>query len=92
MLLLQVLNFVSGSMLELMNEFLIVNTRPSLIHLHGLHLLLVLSQKSLLFCTKRVNLVNLKLNLDRLSIVTKGFLKLLNLLVLINQRWGELEY
>ena len=74
-----------------MNVFLIVNIRPSLIHLHGLELLVVLSQKSLLFCTNRVSLVNLKWNSDRLLIVTKGFLKLLNQLVQIKLRWGELD-
>lgn len=78
-------------MVELMNVFLIVNIRPSLIHLHGLELLVVLSQKSLLFCTNRVSLVNLKWNSDRLLIVTKGFLKLLNQLVQIKLRWGELD-
>ena len=33
-------NFVSGSKLELMFMFLVLNTRSSLIHLHGFHLLL----------------------------------------------------
>ena len=44
------------------------------------------SQKSLFFSTDRINLLNLKLSSDRLVIVTKGFLKLSSLYMLINKK------
>ena len=58
-------------------------------HLHGFLLLLLLqwSIKITFFvCTNRINLLKLKESLDRIVIIAKGFLKLLNLHMLIKQK------
>ena len=55
--------FVSGFELELMYIYLIENIRPSLIHLHGFQLLVLLLQFieiTFFVCTKRINLPILK--------------------------------
>ena len=65
------LNFVSGSRLEQMYTFLIVNVRLSLAHLCGFQLLLLLQKKkktNSLVCINRINLLHLKWSSDRLVI------------------------
>ena len=64
------------------------NIRSSLIHLHGFWLLVLLPyfiEITFFVCTKRINLLILKYNSDRLVIVAKGFLKLPDLHMLIKQ-------
>ena len=68
-LLLLLVNFVSGVRLELMYISLIESIRSSLIHLHGFEVLVLLV----------IHHKNLKYSSDRLVIVAKGFLKLANL-------------
>ena len=88
MLLLLLVNFVSGFTLKSMNIPLIINIRSSLTHLHGFQLLVLppyFIEISFFVCTNRMNLLNLKESPDRLVIVTKGFLKLPNLHMLIKQ-------
>ena len=70
-LLLLLVNFVSGFRLELMS--LIVSIRSSLIEI------------TFFDCTNKINLLNLKESSDRLVIVAKRFLKLPNLYMLIKQ-------
>ena len=81
-LLLLLLNFVSGSGLDLTFISLTVNIRSSLIHLHGLQLLVLIEIIEIIFfvCTNRINLLHLGL------IVAKEFLKLPNLFILIKQK------
>ena len=65
------------------------NITPSLIHLHGFQLLLLLPEFieiTFFVCTKRINLLILKKSSDRLVIVAKRFLKLPNLHMLIKQK------
>ena len=93
-LLLQLLNCLSGSSFELMQISFIVKIRSSLSHLHGFQLLLLLLQlieTTFFVCTNRIILLNLKESSDRLVIVTKKFLKLLNLHMLIKQKSHFLE-
>ena len=88
-LLLLLVNFVSGFRLELMHISLIESIRSSLIHLHDCQLLVLLSQfKEITFfiCTNRLNLQNLKQSSCRLEIVAKEFLKLPNLHMIIKQK------
>ena len=62
------------------------NIRSSLIYLHGFQLLVSLPyfiEISYFIFTKRINLLILKWSSDRLVIVAKGFLKLLNLNMLV---------
>ena len=62
-LLLLVVNFVSGLRLELIYLFLIENTRSSLAHLYGFQLVELLSwsiEITFFVSTKRINLLNLK--------------------------------
>ena len=85
MLLLLLVNFLSGFRLELMYISLNTNIRSSLTHLHGFQLLLLLRQLieiSFFVCSNRINLLNLKY---RLVIIDKGFLKLPNLHMLRKQ-------
>ena len=70
-LLLLLVNFVSGFRLELMS--LIVSIRSSLIEI------------TFFDCTNKINLLNLKESSDRLVIVAKRFLKLPILYMLIKQ-------
>ena len=85
MLLLLLVNFLSGFRLELMYISLNTNIRSSLTHLHGFQLLLLLRQLieiSFFVCSNIINLLNLKY---RLVIIDKGFLKLPNLHMLRKQ-------
>ena len=89
MLLLMLINFVTGLLLELMYTSLTINIRSSLIHLHGFQVLLVLPLlleiTSFIFIN-RVNLLWLSPRSDSLVITAKRLLKLLKLLMLIKQR------
>ena len=88
-LLLLLVNFVSGFRLELRYISLIENIRSSLTHLHGFQLLVLLPQFieiTFFVCNKRINLLILKLSSDRLVIAAKRFLKLPNLCMLIKQK------
>ena len=63
MLLLVLVNLVSGFRLELMYIFLIKSIWSKLTHLHGFQLLVLLPQFiafTFFVCTKRINLLNLK--------------------------------
>ena len=73
-LLLLLVNFVSGYRLELMCISLFKIVRSNLTHLHGFQLLVLLPLfvEITFFCTKRVNLLNQKSSSDRLVIVGKG--------------------
>ena len=67
---------------------LIVSIRSSLTPLHGFQLLILLSwfiEITFFVCTNRINLPNLKESSGRVIIIAKGFLKLLNLYMLLNQ-------
>ena len=61
--------------------------KSSLIHLHGFQLLVLLPLiiEITFFCTNIIDLPHLKYNSDRLVIVAKRLLQLLNLLMLIKQ-------
>ena len=61
-LLMLIVNFVSGLRLELMYIFLIVINRWSLIHPHGFQVLVLLPvhRNQYFVCTYRINLLNLK--------------------------------
>ena len=88
-LLLPLVNFVSGFRLELMHISLIESIRSSLIHLHGCQLLAQLRQFveiTFFISTNRLNLQNPKQSSCRLGIVAKGFLKLPNLHMIIKQK------
>ena len=89
MLLLMLINFVTGLLLELMYTSLTINIRSSLIHLHGFQVLLVLPLlleiTSFIFIN-RINLLWLSPRSDSLVITAKRLLKLLKLLMLIKQR------
>ena len=64
-----------------------VNNRSSPIHLHGFQLLLLLFKETIsLVHTKRVNLLHLRWSSNRQVIVSKGFLELPNLPILIKQK------
>ena len=85
-LLLLLVNFVSGFRLELMYISLIESIRSSLTHFHGFQQLVLLPyfiEIPFFVCTKRINLLNLKYISDTLVIVANGFLKLPNLHMLI---------
>ena len=87
--LLLLINFVSGLRLELMYISLIVSIRSNLTHLHGLQQLVLLPQFieiTFFVCTYRRNLLNLKESSDRLVIVAKGLLKLPNLHMLLKHK------
>ena len=73
-LLLLLVNFVSGYRLELMCISLFKIVRSNLTHLHGFQLLVLLPLfvEITFFCTKRVNLWNLKWSSDKLVTVGKG--------------------
>ena len=89
MLLLMLINFVTGLLLELMYTSLTINIRSSLIHLHGFQVLLVLPLlleiTSFIFIN-RINLLWLSPRSDSLVITAKRLLKLLKLLMLIKER------
>ena len=89
MLLLMLINFVTGLLLELMYTSLTINIRSSLIHLHGFQVLLVLPLlleiTSFIFIN-RINLLWLSPRSDSLVITPKRLLKLLKLLMLIKER------
>ena len=88
-LLLPLVNFVSGFRLGLMHISLIESIRSSLIHLHGCQLLAQLRQFveiTFFISTNRLNLQNPKQSSCRLGIVAKGFLKLPNLHMIIKQK------
>ena len=83
------LNFVSGSRLELMCIPLMVNIRSSVIYLHGVKLLLQLSwliENPSFVCTNGINLLLLKWNSYRLVINAKWFLKLPDLFIQMKQK------
>ena len=89
MLLLLLVNFVRRFRLELMYISLIISIKSSLTHLHGFQLLVLLSyfiEIIFFICTNKINLLNLKLSSDKLEIVAKGFLELLNLHMLLKQK------
>ena len=89
MLLLMLINFVTGLLLELMYTSLTINIRSSLIHLHGFQVLLVLPlllEITFFIFINRVNLLWLRPRSDSLVITAKRLLKLLKLLMLIKQR------
>ena len=88
LLLLLLLNFVSGFRFELMYISLIESIWSSLTRPHGFQLLVLLPQfiQIIFFvCTKTRNLLNPKESSDKLVIVAKGFMKLPNLHILIKQ-------
>ena len=88
-LLLLLVNFVSGFRLELMYISLIISIRSRLTHLHGFQLLVLLPQfMEVIFfiCTNRINLLNLKYSSARLVIIAKGFSKQPNLHILMKQK------
>ena len=61
--LLLVMNFVSGFLLELIYISLIVSITSDLTHLHGFQLLLLLTwfiEITFFVCTKTINVLNLK--------------------------------
>ena len=77
------------STLQLMHISLIVNIRSSYTYLNGFQLIVplpLLIEITFLVCTNWINLLNLSYSLHRLVIISKGFLKLSNLHVLIKQR------
>ena len=87
--LLLLVNFVSGLRLDSMYISLIGNIRSSLTHCHAFQLLVWLPQfiEIIFFCcTRRINLLILKYSSDRLVIIAKGFLKLPNLHMIIKQK------
>ena len=76
-LLLLLVNFVSGFRLKFMYISLIISIRSSLTHLHGFQLLVLLPyfiETTFFLCTNRINLLNE--SSGRLVIPAKGFLKL----------------
>ena len=78
LLLLLIVNFMSGFRFELMYISPIESIRSSLTHLHGFQLLVLLPwfiEIIFLICRKRINLLLLKKSSDRLVIVAKGLLK-----------------
>ena len=80
--LLLLLNFVSGSRLELRYISLIVNVRLLFIYFHGFQQLMLLPylwEITSFVWTKRINPLHLKWSLDRLIIVAKGFSKSVSL-------------
>ena len=86
--LLLLVNFMTGFRLKLMYISLIENIRSSLTHLHGFQLLVLLPQFteiSFFVCTKRINFLLLKQSSGRLVLVANGFFKLPNLHMLIKQ-------
>ena len=88
-LLLLLVNFVSGFRLEFMCISLIVSIRSSLTYSHGFQLLVLLPQFieiNFFVCTNRINLLNIKESSGMLAYVAKGFLKLPNLHMLIKQK------
>ena len=83
------LNFVSGSRVELMYLPLIIFIRSRLVHLDGFQLLVLLPQLIEIIsfvCKNNTSSLNLKWSWDRLVIVTKGFYKLPNLLMLVKRK------
>ena len=84
-LLLLLVNCVSGFRLGLMYTSPIESIRSILTHLHGFQLLPYVIEITFFVYTKRINLLILKQSSDRLVIVAKGFLKLPNLHMLIKQ-------
>ena len=67
--------------LENSTDLFIVSIRSSLTHLHGFQLLVLLPhfiEMSFFVSTNRINILNLKKSVDRLVIIGKAFLKLLN--------------
>ena len=91
--LLLVLNFVKGFELELIYISLMESIRSSLTHFHGLTAAcaaVIVHRNHFFVCTKRMNLLNLKLNSDRLVIIVETFLKLPNLHMLIKQKGTSL--
>ena len=90
-LLLLLLNFVSGYRLELIYISLTENTRSSLIQLHVFQLfcfsscVAAIAHRNHFFCFYQQNKFSASKAKSRLVIVAKGFLKLPNLLILIKQ-------
>ena len=85
-LLLLLVNFVSGFRLELMYISLIVNIRSSLFHFHGFQLIVLLPlsiEITFSICTNRINNLNPKESSDMQVIIAKVLLKLPNLYMLI---------
>ena len=85
-LLLLLVNFMSGFRLGLMYISLIENIRSSFTHLHGFLLLPQLIEITFFVCIKRINLLILKESSDSLVIIATEFLKLPNLHMLIKQK------
>ena len=88
MLLLLLVNFVSGFRLELMYIFLIVSIRSSLTHLHSFQQLVLLLQFiEMFFCLyQQIKSSEFKLKLRQASNCSKGFVKMPNLQMLIKKR------
>ena len=90
-LLLLLVNFVSGFRLELTYRSLIISIRSSFTHLYGFQQIWLLQyfiKITFFVSTNRKNLLlNLKESSDKLVIVAKGFLELQNLHMLIEQEF-----
>ena len=88
MLLLLLVNFVSGFRLELMYIFLIVSIRSSLTHLHSFQQLVLLLQFiEIFFCLyQQIKSSEFKLKFRQASNCSKGFVKMPNLQMLIKKR------
>ena len=73
-LLLLLVNFLSGFRLELMYVPLVVSIRSNLTHLHGFQLLVLLPIIEITFfdCTNRINLLDIKQSSDKLVTLQKG--------------------
>ena len=88
-LLLLLVSFRSGFKLALMYVSLIVSIRSNLTHLLGFQQLVLLPQFTeitFFICTNRKNLLNLRQISDRLAIITKGFLMLPDLHIVLKQK------
>ena len=83
-----VVNSMNGFSLELV-YISIISISSSLTHHHSFQLLVLLPyflEITFFVCTNRINLLNLKQCSERLVIVAKGFLKLPNVHMLIQQK------
>ena len=91
-LLLLLVNFVSGFRLELMYISLIVSIRSNFTYPMVFRSLCCCMFMEITFfvCTNRINLLNLKQSSGRLVIVAKGFLNLPNLHMLLKQKGPSL--
>ena len=88
MLLLLLVNFVSGFRLELMYIFLIVSIRSSLTHLHSFQQLVLLLQFIEIFVClyQQIKSSEFKLKFRQASNCSKEFVKMPNLQMLIKKR------